>query len=73
MANKSVKRISVERSNQVINGVGGNSVVMKTCGVTSQSVSHWRRFGIPYPRFAQIFCSFKRIDVVKDAAQETSR
>lgn len=71
MNKRPIKRLDVARSVQVLDSVGGNSVVKRTCGVSSPCVSQWRKEGIPLPRLGQIYMAFRKVPAVREAVEAT--
>lgn len=69
MNKKPIHRIDKSSSNAVLDAIGGNSVASQVCSVSSQAVSHWRRHGIPEPRFAQILLVFRKSPAVRSVIE----
>lgn len=58
-------RLDVERSRSVIEALGGTVKVAEHVGLRPQSVSNWKRFGIPEGRLLLIQSLFKKVPAVR--------
>ena len=61
------KRISKELSSRIIDELGGTSALAAFCCVRPQSVSDWRRVGIPRPWALYFRERFKTLPIMREA------
>lgn len=66
MATSRSCRLDIARSRAVIDALGGTMTVARAFGIRSQSVSNWRRYGIPEDRMQTIQLKWRRVQQVRD-------
>lgn len=60
------RRLDAERSQKVIEALGGTVKLAREFGIQHPSVSSWKRVGIPEDRLQYIQLKYKRVPEVRD-------
>lgn len=62
------RRLDPARSRAIVDELGGTMAVARLFGIRSQSVSCWKRLGIPESRMQSIQLKYRGLPAVKAAA-----